>query len=114
MCLYKKCEVCGDKINKLQSIWNLFSKKLEIKCKNCKSKYKISNKIIDWIYDILFCWDIFFIPYTSIILIVYFLQINRLEHINLLQLYIYGALLTLLTRKIIALFLFLIDKLKKI
>ncbi|TEY01193.1 hypothetical protein ELQ16_08165 [Campylobacter sp. US33a] len=52
MSLYKECEVCKTKINKLQNIWNIFSSKLEIKCKNCKNKYRASNKVIDWIYGI--------------------------------------------------------------
>ncbi len=45
MSIYKECEVCKTKINKLQNIWNIFSGKLEIKCKNCKSKYGVSSKI---------------------------------------------------------------------
>ena len=30
MSIYKECEVCKTKINKLQNIWNIFSGKLEI------------------------------------------------------------------------------------
>ena len=37
MFLYKKCEVCGSKINKLQSIWNLYliGYGRVLYCKNC-------------------------------------------------------------------------------
>ena len=44
MFLYKKCEVCGNKINKLQSTWNLYEvsekNKFSIACKNCQTQYK--------------------------------------------------------------------------
>ncbi|QOQ91289.1 MULTISPECIES: hypothetical protein [Helicobacter] len=44
MLLYKKCEVCGNNINKLQSIWNLYEvsekNKFSIVCKNCQTRHK--------------------------------------------------------------------------
>ena len=45
MLLYKKCEVCGNNINKLQSIWNLYliGYGRVISCKNCNAKYKVSE-----------------------------------------------------------------------
>ncbi|MDA3046950.1 hypothetical protein OFO10_07235 [Campylobacter sp. VBCF_06 NA8] len=40
--MYKQCEVCNEKVNKLQ---NLFTFKFDeyIKCKNCGTIYEISN-----------------------------------------------------------------------
>lgn len=45
--LYKKCEVCGTKINKLQSIWNIYLLKTgrELKCPNCETLYKTEEGI---------------------------------------------------------------------
>lgn len=44
MLLYKKCEVCGNKINKLQSIWNLYElsehNNFSIICQNCQAQYQ--------------------------------------------------------------------------
>ncbi len=38
--LTKECEVCGTKIRKLQSIWNIYLLKtgVNIKCPNCNAK----------------------------------------------------------------------------
>ncbi len=54
MFLYKKCEVCGNKINKLQSIWNLYliGYGRVLYCKNCNAKYKVSQ-IISFLYMML-------------------------------------------------------------
>ena len=48
--LYKKCDVCGTNINKLQSWWNIYMLKAgrKLKCPNCGSVYK-TNKIISFI-----------------------------------------------------------------
>ncbi|BDB64040.1 hypothetical protein T36_0487 [Helicobacter cinaedi] len=48
MFLYKKCEVCGNKINKLQSIWNIYTLKMGkvIQCTHCSTYYK-TNQIIE-------------------------------------------------------------------
>lgn len=53
MCLYKKCEVCGDKINKLQSFWNLYLMGYGriLHCKKCNAKYKVSE-IVSFLYMI--------------------------------------------------------------
>ena len=52
--LYKKCEVCGNKINKLQQ---LLTENSKIKCKKCTLEYEISNiKFCELLSDIM---DIF-------------------------------------------------------
>lgn len=45
--LYKKCEVCGTNINKLQSWWNIYTLKAgtKIKCPKCETEYK-TNRFI--------------------------------------------------------------------
>ncbi|WP_123377916.1 hypothetical protein [Aliarcobacter butzleri] len=45
--LTKECEVCGTKISKLQSIWNIYLLKtgVNIKCPNCNSEYKTFKSI---------------------------------------------------------------------
>ena len=45
--LTKECEVCGTKIRKLQSIWNIYLLKtgVNIKCPNCNLKYKTYKSI---------------------------------------------------------------------
>jgi hypothetical protein len=45
MGLYKKCEACGTKINKLQSWWNIFLLKIggKVTCPNCKSEYRTTK-----------------------------------------------------------------------
>lgn len=45
---YKKCEICGNKINKLQNFWNIYTLKMGevIQCKHCFTYYK-TNKIIE-------------------------------------------------------------------
>lgn len=47
MFLYKKCEVCGNNINKLQSIWNIYTLKIgeTIQCNHCGTYYQ-TNKTI--------------------------------------------------------------------
>ncbi len=54
MLLYKKCEVCGNNINKLQSIWNLYliGYGRVLYCKKCNAKYKVSQ-IISFLYMML-------------------------------------------------------------
>ena len=67
MLLYKKCEVCGNKINKLQNVWNLYElsehNNFSIICQNCQAQYQ-PNTIIymllrflpkDIIFGNLFC-----------------------------------------------------------
>ena len=46
---YKKCEVCGTQINKLQSWWNIYALKAgeKLKCPKCKTEYK-TNKFISF------------------------------------------------------------------
>jgi len=50
--LTKNCEVCGTKISKLQSIWNIYLLKtgVSIKCPNCNSEYK-TYKVISFFGD---------------------------------------------------------------
>lgn len=45
--LTKECEVCGTKISKLQSIWNIYLLKtgVNIKCPNCNLEYKTFKSI---------------------------------------------------------------------
>ncbi len=40
--LTKKCEICETKINKLQSLWNIYYLKagIKLKCPKCNTKYK--------------------------------------------------------------------------
>ncbi len=47
MFLYKKCEVCGNKINKLQSIWHIYTLQAgeTIRCAHCGTYYQ-ANKTI--------------------------------------------------------------------
>ncbi|MCI5786630.1 hypothetical protein LS81_009405 [Helicobacter trogontum] len=47
MFLYKKCEICGTKINKLQNIWNIYTLKVGeiIQCSHCGTYYKTSKTI---------------------------------------------------------------------
>jgi hypothetical protein len=48
--LYKKCEVCGTNINKLQNWFNIYLLKtgIKLKCPNCETEYK-TNKFISFI-----------------------------------------------------------------
>lgn len=48
--LHKNCDVCGTKINKLQSWWNIYTLKTgtKLKCQNCGTEYK-TNRIIGFI-----------------------------------------------------------------
>ncbi|TLD98347.1 hypothetical protein [Helicobacter japonicus] len=48
MFLYKKCEVCGEKINKLQKLRNIYTLKMGevLRCKYCFTYYK-TNKIVE-------------------------------------------------------------------
>jgi len=54
--LYKKCEVCGTDINKLQKWWNIYILKTgaKLKCSNCGTEYK-TNKVIGFIGS-LYVW----------------------------------------------------------
>ena len=48
---YKKCEVCGNKINKFKAI-NLYGFASEIECKNCKTEYvKKENFLYNFFYS---------------------------------------------------------------
>lgn len=55
--LTKECEVCGTKISKLQSIWNIYLLKtgVNIKCPNCNSEYK-TYKIISF-FGSFYTWS---------------------------------------------------------
>lgn len=39
---YKKCEVCGNKINKLQCLFSRYAL-YDMECNKCNSKYQISK-----------------------------------------------------------------------
>ncbi|ECP9364145.1 hypothetical protein FVA18_09280 [Campylobacter jejuni] len=111
MSLYKECEVCKTKINKLQNIWNIFSGKLEIKCKNCKSKYGVSNKIIDWVYSI-FCENLLLFPP---IVFLNFIYLGRyFSKYGLFEMICYLSIIILFSRKLINIILLLLCKLKRI
>lgn len=75
MFLYKKCEVCGNKINKLQSVWNLYliGYGRVLHCKNCNTKYKVSQ-IISSLYMI----STDFIP----ILLFFLIMLNFFEKLG--------------------------------
>lgn len=63
---YKKCEVCSKKINKLQ---NLFIFKFDdyMKCKNCGTKYEISNiKFCNFLSNIIETFYALFCIFFSI------------------------------------------------
>ncbi len=73
---YKKCEVCGTQINKLQSWWNIYALKAgeKLKCPKCKTEYK-TNKFISFVgqaYE-------FFGPLIAILFIVSFLDSFHLK-----------------------------------
>ncbi|EKJ5774137.1 hypothetical protein PJP90_000918 [Campylobacter coli] len=110
MSLYKECEVCKTKINKLQNIWNIFSGKLEIKCKNCKSKYGVSSKIIDWIYDTF--GYLLLIPDSMLLIIIFFGGYFFVKYGLLVALYL--LVIILLARKLIGIVLLILCKLKRI
>ncbi|ARE80285.1 hypothetical protein CHELV3228_0669 [Campylobacter helveticus] len=62
MSLYKKCEVCGAKINKLQNISNIFLLGFgkELLCKNCKAKYRANSLFIFCIAFLMtFCFYLY-------------------------------------------------------
>ena len=75
MSLYKKCEVCGNNINKLQSIWNLYliGYGRVISCKNCNAKYK-ANEIVSFLYMV----STDFIP----ILLFFLIMLNFFEKLG--------------------------------
>jgi hypothetical protein len=54
--LHKKCDVCGTKINKLQSFWNIYTLKTGKKliCPKCSTEYK-TNKVISF-FGSLYTW----------------------------------------------------------
>ncbi|WP_072216411.1 hypothetical protein [Campylobacter coli] len=110
MSIYKECEVCKTKINKLQNIWNIFSGKLEIKCKNCKSKYGVSSKIIDWIYYTF--GYLLLIPDSMLLNIIYLGRYFFVKYGLLVALYLLAIIL--LARKLIDIILLILCKLKRI
>lgn len=110
MSIYKECEVCKTKINKLQNIWNIFSGKLEIKCKNCKSKYRVSSKIINWVYNIF--GDLLLIPDSMVVIIILFGGYFFVKYGLLVILYLLAIIL--LARKLISVVLLLLCKLKRL
>ena len=71
MGLYKKCEVCGTNINKLQNLFNVYFLRVgaKLKCPNCGTEYK-TNKFIIILGEISLFW-IWIIP---ILLIVRFID----------------------------------------
>ncbi len=68
--LYKKCEVCETKINKLQHWWYIYTLKAgsKLKCPKCTTEYKV-NKFIGYIGD----WYSFLLWIVPILFIVNFL-----------------------------------------
>ncbi|MDL0089874.1 hypothetical protein [Campylobacter gastrosuis] len=64
--IYKKCEVCSKKVNRLQ---NLFTFNFDdcIKCKNCGTKYEISNiKFCNFLSNIIETFYALFCIFFSI------------------------------------------------
>lgn len=61
--LYKKCEVCGTDINKLQSWWNIYMLKTgaKLKCSNCGTEYK-TNKVIRYIGSVYVWFWLWVLP----------------------------------------------------
>jgi len=91
--LYKKCEVCGADINKLQKLWNIYTLKagIKLKCQNCETEYK-TNKVIGFIGS-LYVWVwVWVIP---ILLLVRFIDSFRLNlgiEVWLYALFLYSLL----------------------
>ncbi|HEB9321870.1 TPA: hypothetical protein RZK33_001180 [Campylobacter coli] len=94
----------------MQNIWNIFSGKLEIKCKNCKSKYGVSNKIINWIYDTF--GYLLLIPDNMLLIIIFFGGYFFVKYGLLVALYLLAIIL--LARKLIGIVLLILCKLKRI
>lgn len=69
--LYKECEVCGAKINKFQSWWNIYALKAgkTIKCSKCNTDYT-TNKFISLISKLYSFWG----PLIFVVFIVSFLD----------------------------------------
>ncbi|MBQ9292843.1 MAG: hypothetical protein IJ211_06220 [Campylobacter sp.] len=64
--IYKKCEICNEKVNKLQ---NLFTFKFDnyMKCENCGTKYEISNiKLCNFLSNIIETFYALFCIFFSI------------------------------------------------
>jgi predicted RNA-binding Zn-ribbon protein involved in translation (DUF1610 family) len=74
--LYKKCEVCGVEINKLQKWWNIYMLKAgtSLKCPHCGTEYKTNN-----IISIFGSWYSFLGWIFPMLLIVYFLDSFKLD-----------------------------------
>lgn len=69
---YKKCDVCNNKIKKMNSIWDIFDLKSGriLKCENCETEYNTLKiiQLIGKLYNFLIVWTL------SILLIVRFLD----------------------------------------
>lgn len=74
---YKKCDVCGTDINKLQKWWNIYILKAgaKLKCPNCETEYK-TNKVIGFVGS-LYVW--FWIWVIPILLLVRFIDSFKLN-----------------------------------
>ena len=81
--LTKECEVCGTKIRKLQSIWNIYLLKtgVNIKCPNCNLKYKRGI-----IYPLLLVYRKFFLPSIQ-----FELEFGQLFGLTFLSTHIYSV-----------------------
>jgi hypothetical protein len=69
---YKKCEVCGNKIKKCNSIKEYIFGNVEVNCNNCQTKYKPrAGGLLSIIY-FLYIWYV--MPFINILFIVYALD----------------------------------------
>ncbi|RXI36666.1 hypothetical protein CRU99_13265, partial [Malaciobacter mytili] len=61
--LYKKCEVCETKINKLQHWWYLYTLKAgsKLKCQSCNTEYK-TNKFIGFSFRVYLLFGLWILP----------------------------------------------------
>ncbi|DAB32008.1 MAG TPA: hypothetical protein CFH79_06055 [Sulfurospirillum sp. UBA11407] len=86
--VYKKCDVCGTNINKLQSWWNIYMLKtgVKLKCPKCETEYK-TNKFIGFIGS----WYSFILWIIPIFFIVHFLDSFNL-HFGI-EVWIYAVVL---------------------
>lgn len=99
--LYKKCSSCGTKINKLQSLKNIYFLKAgeRINCPNCNIQYK-TNKLISFIGS--------FYTWGGIWLLLIFLIVSFIDsfHYKLgIEVWLYALLINTIFEFILMLFL---------
>ncbi|EAL5624981.1 hypothetical protein C3I37_08750 [Campylobacter jejuni] len=106
MSIYKECEVCKTKINKLQNASNVFLLGFgkELVCKKCKAKYK-ANSLFIFLYSIFNGILILFILWN------YFMDLLEFFHLNT-NLKIIFSIVFYLFYKIILVYFIYLNKIK--